>query len=67
MDAGFAIGEAVAKEILAARAADGAEKPNPPLEKVPGKWWVEAPMETGAGRSPSRSRRYSASWNEVLW
>lgn len=49
VDAGLAIGAAVAKEILAARADDGADKPNPPLSKSPGKWWVEAPMETGAG------------------
>jgi membrane-associated phospholipid phosphatase len=49
IEAGFKIGEAVAKEILASRANDGAEKPNPPLEKKPGKWWVPEPMESGAG------------------
>lgn len=48
--AGFAIGEAVAKEILAKRWVDGSEQPNPPLAKQPGKWWVAEPMESGAGR-----------------
>lgn len=49
VDAGAAIGEAVAREILAKRMDDGAGRPNPPLAKQPGKWWVAEPMETGAG------------------
>ena len=49
VDAGLKIGEAVAQQVLAARWADGSERPNPPVPKMPGKWWVEAPMESGAG------------------
>ncbi len=49
VEAGFKIGEAVAKEVLAKRMLDGAEIPNPPLAKLPGKWWVPEPMESGAG------------------
>ncbi|MEB3198230.1 MAG: phosphatase PAP2 family protein [Candidatus Sericytochromatia bacterium] len=50
IEAGFAIGEKVAKAVLAARGDDGANRPNPPVAKLPGKWWVEAPMESGAGQ-----------------
>ncbi|MDB5095932.1 MAG: phosphoesterase PA-phosphatase related protein [Cyanobacteria bacterium RYN_339] len=49
VEAGFKIGEAVAAQILAQRTHDGAERANPPLAKVPGKWWVPEPMESGAG------------------
>lgn len=50
VDAGLAIGEAVAKQVLEKRWNDGSEKPNPPIAKAPGKWWVPAPMESGAGQ-----------------
>jgi membrane-associated phospholipid phosphatase len=49
VDAGFKIGEAVAKEILAQRQDDGANDPQTKITKVPGKWWVPEPMEPGAG------------------
>lgn len=49
VEAGFRIGEGVAQQVLAARLADGSELPNPPLENIPGKWWVPAPMVPGAG------------------
>lgn len=50
VDAGVAIGEAVARQVLEKWLADGSEKPNPPLAKAPGRWWVPEPMEAGAGQ-----------------
>lgn len=49
VEAGFKIGEGVAREILAARAQDGSDQANPVVPRKPGKWWVPEPMESGAG------------------
>jgi membrane-associated phospholipid phosphatase len=50
VEAGFALGERVARAVLAARKQDGSELPAPTVAKKPGKWWVPEPMEPGAGQ-----------------
>ena len=50
VDAGLAIGEAVAKELLAKRMADGSEKSVPSIARAAGRWWVPEPMEPAAGQ-----------------